>query len=367
MLNSKEGARIKVDVPVYATPSATEATIKAMESENAALSTQVTELMTQLDRMKDNADAELSRELNDLKSQLSSAKAAARKAEAEAVAAKAQAGIAVDAANSSAKPEDALAEPVTSASVKPKTPAAVAETADRAVSARQVTPLSEGLDPNDVTSCKRICENAWKFHQQVVQHVIGSGQSNIDMRYVQSILNQHTISPEDTSEFVGILFEAITEYLSVEWNESMSKMRSMLHAADDLKDEYAGESIRRLVTAKRHSEFKRELRQYTTPKLTPALKRIEAKFKEQQAKWEKKKAFFKEKKARAILQCMESFMRVVTVNFKVQIAPGVIQDIKGHMYSSLVDDSPARAPPSVLGKAMNRYAELLQILATHSC
>ena len=358
MLNSKEGARIKVDVPVYATPSATEATIKAMESENAALSTQVTKLMTQLDRMKDNADAELSRELNDLKSQLSSAKAAARKAEAEALAAKAEA----DAAKSSAKPEHALAEPVTSASVKPKTPAAVAETADRAVSARQVTPLSEGLDPNDATSCKRICENAWKFHQQVVEHVIGSGQSNIDMRYVESTLNQPFISPEDTRKFVGILFEAITEYLSVEWNESMSKMRSMLHAADDLKDEFAGESIRRLVTAKRHSEFKRELRQYTTPKLTPALKRIEAKFKEQQAKWEKKKAFFKEKKARAILQCMESFMRVVKVNFKVQIAPGVIQDIKGHMYSSLVDDSPARAPPSVLGKAMYRYTEFPQIL-----
>ena len=37
---------------------------------------------------------------------------------------------------------------------------------------------------------------------------------------------------------------------------------------------------------------------------------------------------------------MDAFLKVITVNFKMHIAPGVVQDIKGHMYTSLCDTGP---------------------------
>ena len=63
---------------------------------------------------------------------------------------------------------------------------------------------------------------------------------------------------------------------------------------------------------------------------------------QQAVRWQKRKAELQELKARALMQCMDAFLKVVTVNFKVQIAPGVVQDIKGHMYTSLMDSGPPR-------------------------
>jgi hypothetical protein len=39
---------------------------------------------------------------------------------------------------------------------------------------------------------------------------------------------------------------------------------------------------------------------------------------------------------------MDAFLKVITVNFKMHIAPGIVQDIKGHMYTSLCDIGPVR-------------------------
>ena len=46
---------------------------------------------------------------------------------------------------------------------------------------------------------------------------------------------------------------------------------------------------------------------------------------------------------------MDSFLKVVTVNFKVQIAPGIVQDVKGHLYTSLLDKGPPKTENIVLG------------------
>ena len=53
------------------------------------------------------------------------------------------------------------------------------------------------------------------------------------------------------------------------------------------------------------------------------------------------------------MECMDSILRVVTVNFKVQIAPGVIQDIKGHMYTSLLHSSPPTRANIMLGGGLD--------------
>ena len=57
----------------------------------------------------------------------------------------------------------------------------------------------------------------------------------------------------------------------------------------------------------------------------------------QKQRWAIRKTELREAKTRAIMSCMDAILRVISINFKVQLAPGVIQDIKGHMYTSLLD------------------------------
>jgi hypothetical protein len=77
-------------------------------------------------------------------------------------------------------------------------------------------------------ACKRMCDNAWRFHQQVVKHIIGSGQSKVDTGYVLSVLKQGSVSADVATDFLSRMFEALAEYLSTEWTEGVHKMTDVL-------------------------------------------------------------------------------------------------------------------------------------------
>jgi hypothetical protein len=207
-------------------------------------------------------------------------------------------------------------------------------------------------DPNispESAANKRICLNAWRFHEQVVRHIIGSGESNMDKEYVDSTLRARSITVQDSIKFQGTIFQALANYLSAKWNEGVESMAAMLRQGDDLNQQTTSETIQHMIQKKKLLHTKRLLEDSKRFDLTANL---ETRIKQAAERWERRKTEIKEERARVLLACMESFLKVVTVNFKIQIAPGIMQDIKGHMYTSLVDGS-RRRQSMLLGRGLD--------------
>jgi hypothetical protein len=148
------------------------------------------------------------------------------------------------------------------------------------------------------------------------------------------------------------VFETLADYLGTQWSEGIDNMAAAMNQGKALAAKETGEAINHMVKTQRLVQTKHVMRDqpYHPPAVFASL---EARIEEQKERWLTRKAELREAKAKAIMSCMDAVLRVISVNFKVQIAPGVVHDIKGHMYTSLLDKGPVSRSNIVLGAGLD--------------
>lgn len=117
---------------------------------------------------------------------------------------------------------------------------------------------------------------------------------------------------------------------------------------EEIRQEEVALKMEQLVKTHRHVEMKRVIKKELKPPQVPrAIAAMEARHAQRQAKWEAKKARLKEERAQTIMQTMDAMLRVVNVNFKVPVRPGVYKSMRGVVYSSLLESAEPSQPQPV--------------------
>lgn len=194
----------------------------------------------------------------------------------------------------------------------------------------------------------------WRFRQTIVNGVFANaadlrGKTTPKIQATERMGERITSveSVQMGEEFVDAVLDGLVEFLTDSWKESgvhevaqavhegLSRERELVTEAAEAQA-HAEDVEMRLKTARNSTRGQSGHGWGRDPHFESFLLDMEQRDAEAKQRWLEKVRQIKEHRAQHILRCMDAFVKVVDINFKLQLRPGVLQDVKAMMYTSLV-------------------------------
>lgn len=194
-----------------------------------------------------------------------------------------------------------------------------------------------------------LLRSVWKFRERIVKDVFSKaaemglkspGKTKSSENMGARIGQIGTV--EEGEDFVDTVLDGLLEFLKDSWQTSgVHEMAHVVHEGLRIERELVSEAEEaqgavdeiqtRIRTAKNSARA-----QGNNGHFDDFLHDMESRDAEARARWQSKVKEIKDHRANHILRCMDAFVKVVDLNFKLQLRPGVLQDVKAMMYTSLV-------------------------------
>jgi hypothetical protein len=188
--------------------------------------------------------------------------------------------------------------------------------------------------------CQHFCSRAVQLARDIVNDVLGVKQALFSPAQSAVVLEQGRKPQTAKAAFDGVLQRLVAAVRS-KWSEIadvMATLQETRQEATELAHETAAINFSQLVGATRHAELKRVLATEGPAKTVP--KTMQERYEEQRGRWERRKAQIQEERSAGISRCLDSFMKVVEVNFKLPLAsslPAPPHSARSVVYSTLLD------------------------------
>jgi hypothetical protein len=195
-----------------------------------------------------------------------------------------------------------------------------------------------------------LLRSVWKFREMIIKDVF-SKAAEIGIKSPRKTANSDGLGDkigtigtvEEGQDFVNTVLDGLLEFLTESWQTSgVHEMAHVVHEGLRIEKELVSEAeeaqdaVEDIQKRIRTAKSGRSQTAGGNSHFDEFLHDMENRDAEARARWNSKVKEIKEHRANHILRCMDAFVKVVDLNFKLQLRPGVLQDVKAMMYTSLV-------------------------------
>ena len=188
--------------------------------------------------------------------------------------------------------------------------------------------------------CLHFCSRALQLIREVCG-VLGAKEGPFTQAEASELLEQGK-QPDSAKISFEKLLQALLSLLKSKWSaiaDVMATLQQTRQEATELAKEQATINFSQLVGASRLAEVHKVLASATPPRKMP--KTMQERYEEQKGRWERRKEQIRQERSACITRCLDSFMKVVEVNFKLPLATSIPasppQSARAVVYSTLLD------------------------------
>ena len=187
--------------------------------------------------------------------------------------------------------------------------------------------------------CVHMCGRGMELLREVCG-ILGVREGPISPGEAAVLMQQARLIESAKPAFEKIA-QALISVIKAEWStiaDVMATLQQARHEASALAKEKASISFSQLVGASRLAEVHKALAAATPAKKMP--KTMQERYEEQRGRWERRKAQIQQERSACIARCLDSFMKVVEVNFKMPFTaslPSPPHSARALVYSTLLD------------------------------